>query len=174
MNDAAMWAWNPTGGPNGTGAWEEIQSSGGAALVTNPNGVVNGGWKVYEVSPPARTIKAGWSFGGDDSFSSALSIGIANYGLFQPIAEMRPDARTLTIISSTANPNYALDIQFSRNMVGSSTDDTYTVATIAGGVKNQVQQFILPASYGWDIYARPVITPTTGLLIKAVFLGRGG
>lgn len=163
---------------NPDGTYTRI-TSGGAGHVTNPNGVVNGGWKVYEVSHPARDVFLDFFFGSDDTLSSALTANqwtSPNVGLFVDMSVVDVNHRSVVIVNGNASPSYSYRVYFSRNGGGSETDDIYLVAS--GTSTSQIKQINLPASLGYDAYVRLDLNPDIGqtgtqLTFKAYLIGRG-
>lgn len=157
------------------------KSTNGAAHVTNPNGVVNGGWKVHEVDHPARDVFLDFFFGSDDTLSSALTANqwtSPNVGLFVDMSQLAANQRSIVIINGNASPSYSYRVYFSRNALGSATDDIYLVAS-GSAVTSQIKQVDLPAALGYDAYVRLDLNPDTGqsgtqLTFKAYLIGRGG
>lgn len=173
---------NQSGVPNGN-----LAGTNGAAhvLLADPVtglalGIRNSGVKVSNEYEPARDLFSSFSLG-SETVLQTLTVSAANNGLWLDMSLIRPDARSLVIVngSSGGAVDYAYTVQFSRNGLGVTTDDTYGVLTVAAGAKAQIVSVPLPASYGYDRYMRVVITPTTAqagaqLTFKAYLIGRGG
>lgn len=137
-------------------------------------GIRNGGVKVSNEYEPARDLFLNWLFGSDGALQT-LTVNTANNSLIQEVSLINPDARSIVIINGNASPDYAYDLQFSRDGV----NNFYTVKTVAAGAKAQIVQEPFPASLGYDLFCRLVITPTVGqagtqLQFKSYLVGRGG
>lgn len=157
--------------------WNQVKS-GGTSLVTNPNGTMNGGWKVADMNNPARDRYQDFFFGADDALSAALTAAAANNGLWVDQSYVNVNQRSIVIINGDAAPSFSYTVEFSRNGLGSSTDDTYTVVALTAAT-SRITRVNLPASLGYEGFVRLVITPDAGqtgakLTFKAYLAGRGG
>lgn len=143
-----------------------------------PLGMLNSGVKVANVYDPARDIYLDFYFGADDALSAALTAAAANNGLWLDQSYINPKTRSIVIVNGNAAPSFSYLVQFSRNGLSSTTDDTYTAVASAAST-TQITQVLVPDTKGFDLYSRLVITPDAGqvgtqLTFKAYLIGRGG
>lgn len=164
--------------------WLQVGTAGAAHVtLTDPAtglslGILNGGVKVSDVYAPARDVFQSWFFGSDGALET-LTVNVANNGLWLDMSLINPSMRQLVIVNGNATQDYAYTIQFSRNGLGSTTDDTFNASVVGAGAKTQIVAVPLTAALGYEKYIRLVITPTVGqagaqLTFKAYLTGRGG
>ncbi|GMQ79543.1 MAG: hypothetical protein BMS9Abin02_2141 [Anaerolineae bacterium] len=164
--------------PIAVGGWAAI-STDGVRHVTSPDGTtLNGGLKVANVYHPARDIFQSWFFGSDGALDTTFAANTLKSSIWLDQSLINVDARSIIIINGNASPSFTYAVNFSRNGIGSTTDDQYEKKT-AATVTSQITVVPLVAADGYDQYVGLDITADAGqsgtqLQFKAYLIGRGG